>query len=203
MKYEKSTPNSALRLGELLSNVIETMADANELSYAPTSFLEKAHPYAFVVSQDCDLDWDFADRTSAGESSRLIPNVLMCEVMTAKASARQIIELEGSKSTRRSRIWARVKANKDERFHFFEEIGEQDDLLSEKIGELVVDFKRFFTLPTDELYWRIDHGETKRRCRLVSPYLEHLSSRFAYFLSRVALPEDHLSVKDVVRRRDG
>jgi hypothetical protein len=35
--------------------------------------------------------------------------------------------------------------------------------------------------------------EAKRRYALVSPYFEHLSSRFAYDLSRVALPGEHAS----------
>lgn len=67
--------------------------------------------------------------------------------------------------------------------------------------ELVIDFKRYFTLPTGELYRWIALGETRRRCRLRSPYMEHLSSRFAYFLSRVALPEDYRSEPGVVRRQ--
>jgi hypothetical protein len=40
-----------------------------------------------------------------------------------------------------------------------------------------MDFKRYFSLPTEEVYYRID-SEAKRRCRLVSPYAEHLSTRF-------------------------
>jgi hypothetical protein len=58
---------------------------------------------------------------------------------------------------------------------------------------MAIDFKRYFTLPTDELYLRVERQETRRRCGLKSPYLEHLSARFSCFLSRVALPEDHFS----------
>jgi hypothetical protein len=56
-----------------------------------------------------------------------------------------------------------------------------------------IDFKRYFTIPADETYRRVELGEAQRRCVLQSPYLEHLSSRFAYYLSRVALPLDHVS----------
>ena len=110
------------------------------------------------------------------------------------------MEAEGSKNSNRSRIWAKIKQNKDERYHFFEKIETNHDLYDESIGELVIDFKRYFSLPTDELYMRILSGETKRRCRLVTPYLEHLSSRFAYFQGRVALPEDHHSEPGAIKR---
>jgi hypothetical protein len=67
------------------------------------------------------------------------------------------------------------------------------DRLQEGLPELAIDFKRYFTVPTDEVYRRIELGEARRRCLLISPYLEHLSSRYAYFLSRIALPVDHAS----------
>ena len=201
IKYAKSEPESALRQGELLSNVIETVADIDSQSESPGSFREISHPFAFIVSQDCDLDLDFAHTANGHSESRSVPTVLFCEAMGAKASAQQIVDSERSRDTNRSRIWARVKVNKDERYHFFEKIGTAQDLQAQEIDELVVDFKRYFTVPTGELYARISLGETKRRCRLVSPYLEHLSSRFAFYLSRVALPEDYYSERGVVKRR--
>ena len=202
MKYVKSEPLSGLRQGELLSNVIETLCDIKSVSNDVPEFEERTHPFAFVISQDCDLDWDFTARLSQQKIHRLIPNVLLCEVKLATVQAQEIVDSEGSRDSNRSRIWSRIKQNKDERYQFFESIEKCHDLQSdeEKIGELVIDFKRYFTVPTDELYVRIMFGETRRRCRLIHPYLEHLSSRFAYFQSRVALPEDHLSEPGSVKR---
>ena len=201
MKYIKSVPLSALKQGELLSNVIETIADVDSISSGSPRYLERAHPFAFVLSQDCDLDWDFAARLSQNGTHRIIPNVLMCEVQSAHEAAQGIVNAEGSKDSKKSRGWSRLKINKDERYHFFETIDTSHDLLEERIGELVIDFKRYFTVSTEELYARILCGDTQRRCRLESPYLEHLSSRFAYFQSRVALPEDHLSEPGLVKRQ--
>jgi len=42
----------------------------------------------------------------------------------------------------------------------------------------------------DELYLRLGLG-ARRRCRLNSPYVQHLCSRFYNFQSRVALGEEH------------
>ncbi len=203
MKYVKSEPLSGLRQGELLSDVIETVLDLQSRSQDSPNFLEKIHPFAFVVSQDCDLDWDFTARLSQQKLERLLPCVLLCEVKIATLQAQEIVDLEKSKDSTKSRLWSRIKINKDERYHFFEKVEKCHDLQEEdeSIGELVVDFKRYFTVPTDELYVRIKFGETRRRCRLVHPYLEHFSSRFAYFQSRVALPEDHLSDSSRVKRQ--
>lgn len=182
--------------------MIETLCDIRSLTNDVPEFLERTHPFAFVLSQDCDLDWDFTARLIQQKLQRLIPNVLLCEVKRAKVQAQTIVDSEGSRDSNRSRIWTRIRQNKDERYQFFESIEKCHDLQEddEKIGELVIDFKRYFTVPTDELYVRIKYGETKRRCRLVHPYLEHLSSRFAFFQSRVALPEDHESEPGVVKR---
>jgi hypothetical protein len=65
--------------------------------------------------------------------------------------------------------------------------------LNEGLSELAIDFKKYFTLPIEELYRRIEIGEAQRRCVLVSPYMEHVCNRFSYFLSRIALPFDHAS----------
>ncbi len=201
MKYIKSDPHSALRQAELLSNVIETVVDVNTMTSASPGIRFKIHPFAFVISQDCDLDWDFAARNSNSKIDRLIPNILFCELRSAEELAQEIVDKEGSKNSNKSRQWARLKINKDERYHFFESVEQEQDLLGQGVGELVSDFKRYFTVPTRDVYARILNGETLRRCHLLSPYLEHLSSRFAYFQSRVALPEDHISEPGMVKRR--
>ncbi len=90
-------------------------------------------------------------------------------------------------------MWKRVRNNKDERYHFLERAPADCDAQGEGIQELGIDFKRYFTLPTDEVYRWIEMGVIKRRSTLRTPYAEHLSSRFAYFLSRIALPHDHVS----------
>jgi hypothetical protein len=137
-----------------------------------------------VISQDCDLDWDFHGRRTDG--GKLIPNVLLCEADTATGLRNQA-EMNGG-------IWKNIPQNKNERYHFLQAIKSTEDALGAGITELAIDFKRYFTLPTDELYVRLQRQETRRHCRLVSPYLEHFSTRFGYFQFRIALPENHFSV---------
>ncbi|HEY8505607.1 MAG TPA: hypothetical protein VIL46_13565, partial [Gemmataceae bacterium] len=161
--------------------------DPSAIRAIPPTLRETIHPFAVVLTQDCDLEQDFRVRfPEAKPSDKLIPGVLFCEVATAE-------ELFGIIRQTNKKLWDRIKISKDERYHFLQKVDPSSDLLNEGLPELAIDFKRYFTIPTDEVYRRIEVGEAKRRCVLVSPYLEHLSSRFAYFLSRVALPEDHFS----------
>lgn len=149
---------------------------------APTLNYE-VHPYTIVVSQDCDLVQDYTSRTGDGDISKQIPEILFCQAITAE-------ELRGSGIN--STVWNQVRKNKAERYHFFQKVLPDQDAFGSGLPELGVDFKRYFTIPTDEVYRRLE-GEAKKRCRLMSPYLEHFSTRFAYYQFRVALPLDHIS----------
>jgi hypothetical protein len=187
--YRPSTAglDSSLRQGEILSDVPQFRFDAATLGGAtPPSGEPMYPPYALILSQDCDLEQDFNVRQRQIVSDKLLPNVLFCEVATAEELFNRVKQL-GSK------LWDRIRINKDERYHFLQRIAADSDALQQGLPELGIDFKRYFTIPTEEIYKRIELGEARRRCVLVSPYLEHLSSRFAYFLSRVTLPEDHFS----------
>ena len=59
------------------------------------------------------------------------------------------------------------------------------------VEEIVLDFKRCFSFPTEEMLHRIACGEIKRRARLATPYAEHVAVRFGFFLPRVGLLKDH------------
>lgn len=177
---------SPLRQGEILTDLEQFRLNVASLATGMATGKPFKHPFAMVLTQDCDLEQDYRVRSQGKDSDKLLPGVLFCELATAKELYGQIRQIN-------PKFWDRIKINKDERYHFLQKIEAADDALKEGLPELAIDFKRYFTLPTEEIYRRIEIGEAKRRCVLVSPYLEHLSSRFAYFLSRVALPIDYIS----------
>jgi hypothetical protein len=143
----------------------------------------ETQPIAIVVSQDCDLEWDFRERQKAAPVlHKLLPSILFSEVMVAD-------ELRG-RNRIDSDLWRRVRDNKDERYHFLRAVQREADAMADGLPDLAVDFKRYFTIPTEEVYAQL-RGDARRRTRLLSPYLEHFCSRFTYFQQRVALPEDH------------
>lgn len=174
---------ACLNQGEIISDLVKFhMAPNVPFSETEPSVVSVKFDLAIVMSQACDLEQDFRSRQSGGSQ---VPEVLFCQLRTAA-------ELKATLGSN-SRLWDRIKINKDERYHFFESISPDCDQLSKGLTELGVDFKRYFTIPTEELYEWISLGRTRRRSVLNSPYLEHLSSRFVYFMSRVALPRDHES----------
>jgi hypothetical protein len=170
-----------LRQGEVLSIVEQYVVYPNN----PVDARIRSHPYAVVLSQDCDLAQDFTGRFDPPTNLNImIPNVLLCEIDTAENLRC------GGTVPRGTDAWKQITQNKIERFHYLSKIDSSSDGLGQEIPALLVDFKRNFTAPTDVLYQQIQ-GNTKRRTVLRSPYMEHLSSRYAYFISRIALPVDH------------
>ena len=181
--YKPSDVDGPLRQGEVLSNLIQTRLNSEDVGLMDMI----THPLAIIVSQDCDLSWDFRDRVSEQPSeNKLVPNVLFCEMLTAAEMRSQ----RGFNAV----IYREIRQNKNERFHFFRNVQAMDDASGEGLPELIEDFKRYFTVPTGEIYSRLG-SEAKRRFRLCSPYLEHFTTRFCYYQFRVALPLDHYQDK--------
>jgi hypothetical protein len=199
--YEPSC-NGAFRQAEVLSAVLQLKRTVSSESTQITVDLV-SHPFAIIVSQDCDLDLDFRARNGligpddkpVGPEKR-IPNILLCELVTAEelsSSGRLSGEIN-------STIWSRIRTNEHVRYHFFQAVGADLDAVGSGLPELAADFKRYFTVVADDLYAQLQESVTQdlrpiqRRLRLKSPYCEHFSTRFSFYLSRVALPEPHLSI---------
>lgn len=177
-----------LRQGELLSNLVHARLSLETVGGTELEIEEFTHPFAMLLTQDCDLEQDFTVRQKKETNDKLLPCLLFCEVATAEETLQRI-----AKSSKNEWKRMNISQNKNERFHFFQKVDPACDARQIGLEELVIDFKRYFAIPTAEVYQRIELGQAHRRCILNSPYLEHLSSRFAYFMSRVALPSDHVS----------
>ena len=187
--------SSALRQGEVLSNVVELQIVLDSITgMADRSTYEAdaiEHPFVIIVSQDCDLDQDFNFRfRNIGSQRHELPGVLFCQAMQAKEFVRNPRHSSIFKS--RTNL-GHFKNNSDFRFHFMQEIPAKLDALKQGLPELAIEFKRYFSLPTGEVYHRIKLDHTQRRCGLKSPYLEHFCDRFHYFNNRIALPEQYES----------
>ena len=191
-KYRSSEEAVALRQGEILSNITHSGVTVSPDNTNSLRFRKITHAHALIVTPDCDLEWDYQARQNDASQLKLMPNVLLCILRTASEQAKRI---KSDKTTfkrfENSSTWKRITQNKEERYHFLEKFDAVADLQNRGIPfSLCIDFKEFFTVPTEDLYESISSGETLRRCRLVSPYREHFNNRFAYFLSRIGLPED-------------
>lgn len=185
-KYEAVPLDGRLYQGEIVSGLIQAYQRLDTIgAEGPPVLEERVHPFAIIVTQDCDLESDFRNR-SRDQSERKplsLINVLFCETI-------ETARLKGTLPPGKD-IWKRVIQNKDERYQCLEVVPNEQDTQTTGIASLGIDFKRYFTIPIDEVYKRIKVGQVHRRCRLITPYAEHLVSRFFYFQSRFALPQDH------------
>src|SRR5258708_11148574 len=133
--YVPSVLGGALRQGEVLANVVEARIDFETLRAGEDLALEeKVHPLAIVLTQDCDLDWDFKARSDAKLANKLLPNILLCEVWLSE-------QLRGEQAIK-SDIWRRIRSNGDERYHVLPAAPPEHDMHNVGFEELAIDFKR-------------------------------------------------------------
>jgi hypothetical protein len=183
IKYELAAGNRLCQ-GEVVSGLIQIKQNVESIgSDGAISIVESVHPFAIVLTQDCDLEQDARSRFEGGDGKSQLVNVLFCEAIETST-------LKGQVPSGKD-IWKRIIQNKDERYQCLEALPADLDADAKGFSSLGCDFKRYFTLPVDEVYKRLACGQLQRRARLTTPYKEHLLSRFSFFLSRVPLPENH------------
>jgi hypothetical protein len=190
--YQASDKGSSLRQGELLTGVIQYRPIIDELSQQTQelSFEAVLHPYTIVITQDCDLDWDYKARCAENvQLSKLLNSVILCEIADAK-------EVRNTADHMNSKEWKLVESHRHERFYFFEKIPPECEAEQEGLPELTADFKKVFGIDAAALYRQIEIGVVKRRAVLISPYLEHFSKRYYSFHGRVALPSQYESERE-------
>ena len=192
---------SALRQCEILSDLIvheiavesitAMIANSEDYQSGPVKATPIVHPYAIVVSQDCDLTQDFSFRYhSRGKIRNSVSSILFCEAMEAD----KLVHGEDHSSVfAEGAIRQDYRNNNDFRFHFIQGIPKQFDALNNSVPELGFVFKRFFSVPAQEAYDQVRLGLATRRSVLKSPYLEHFCDRFYYYNNRIALPEQYES----------
>ena len=181
--YDRSPGvDSPLRQGEVLSGLrrarlaIESVGNDDE----PIIDFED-HEYAILMTQDCDLDLDYKARRGEVGQDKVLPDLLFCPALPAD-------EMRGQQDIR-SDIWRRITQHAHERYHVLPRVRAEEDRAGAGLPEIGLDFKRVFTVPTEEIYRRLELNQVMRRCFLKSPYVEHLSDRFTHFHGRVALPD--------------
>lgn len=165
-----------LRQAEILSGLTEYSFDpeTGEVDY-------EMHQFCVVLSQDCDLLRDFEDRQQEKPSPL---NGILIFLARPATDIRDMVK--------GGDIRKRIIQNNDERYHVLEATPPEHDALSEGLPALVIDFRRFFTLTAKSVYFQCAQPEgAKRRSILATPYREHLQSRLAFYMARVALPTPH------------
>lgn len=173
--YVKDGLSRELRQGEIVSGLIQFTFDPVEGVVSRTT-----HSFSVILNQDCDLLRDF--EAAEAKKNRQLNGVLIFE---AEASANAKKGLAGGD------IFRRVQSHREDRYHLLPPVPADYDLQNEGLPELMVDFRRFFTMPADEVLRQCRQADgAKRRSRLNMPFREHLQNRLGSYFQRVALPND-------------
>lgn len=142
-------------------------------------------PLVMVLNQDCDLSSDNRDKQNANSNkdSRLL-HIIVAPLFNFdefKQGKHWNNIFDIGVAYRPDKTPAKkIMQNEDPRYHYlhFEEE-------FKKLPNLIVDFKHFFTVSSGYMYANLD----KRVCTLDDLYREKVSQRFAYYISRIGLPD--------------
>ena len=142
-------------------------------------------PLVIVLNQDCDLNSDNRDKQkdTSNKDCRLL-HLIVAPLFNFDEFKQGkhwdgIFDI-GDQYNPLKTTGKKVMNNEDPRYHYL-----QFEEGFSTLPNLVIDFKHFFTVSTDYLYDNIDN----RVCTLGDLYREKVSQRFAYFISRIGLPE--------------
>ncbi len=181
--YSTEGMDRQLRQSEIISNLTQPIY-VPEQGEVPAGTSFRSHNFVVILSQDCDLLRDYEARF--GDGQEILNEVLVCELEDAGTLRKR----SGINST----LWKHIQPNNHERFHYLEPVPREADLGGVGIAELLLDFRRYFSLPAQEIERQLALSNgARRRCRLESPYREHLQTRYGFYSQRVGLPAPHTS----------
>jgi len=193
--YEPPPKQGALRQGEIVADVWEhrPLVPAASLGEGETAEVRPlVHSLAIVMTADCDLENDYAERFSSGrptgpqqllerdyEEPVLVPYVLMCDLQREDQIKGQVAGSE---------IMRRVRSNQDERYHKLAEAPYRNGAWLGSTPDLYTDFKKTFALPTEQVCQAVASNGIRRIALVPHTYIHDLMHRFYGYLSRGGVP---------------
>ena len=144
-------------------------------------------PLVIVLTQDCDLTWDFDSRKwVTGTQDKYLFSAIVAPLynyehfilgdhLSELGQKMQTISAKLIKTDNKN-----LRNNENPRYHFLE----FDDNIP--IVNSVIDFKHYFTVNITKLQ---EHKDKHYICTVSELFRERISQRFANYLSRIGLPE--------------
>jgi len=142
-----------------------------------------------IFGLDADDEWLDVESDPVRWLARVVVMTQACDLATAKTSRVVVAvvhvaqELVDAGILKASAIRDRIRRHQVYGWYFLP----QDDLAN--LPESLVDLRNMHTVPLAIL--KQMSGGGKRRCRLETPYREHLSQHFANTYARIGLPEPY------------
>lgn len=174
--YLACDPASPLRQAEVLSDVIQYVYDP-----ATEETVGNLHKYAVVASQECDLLR--AHEVLGTDIPMPISGVLLFPASPSDAGRKE--------ANLNNTLWNPTRRNANDRYQVLQACPAGSDALGEGLPNLLVDFRRFFTLTFEQLRFQIEQNQSRRRAYLIPPYRDHLQTRAANYFARIPLDPPH------------
>lgn len=186
MIYINKNKSERIEQGDIIANV-EYIEYAEE-SAGLIKVSKIVFPLVIVLTQDCDLTWDYQNRNKKKENDdedKFLMSVIVAPLYNFEHFIHGThLEDIGQTMTKAFENVKKtnckiLKENNNPRYHFLE----FDDTIS--IVNSVIDFKHYFTVNVNTL------GRCKQEnfvCSVAPIYRERISQRFANYLSRIGLP---------------
>jgi hypothetical protein len=180
-RYNVSKPDGELRQGEIISDLICYVVEADPENSGRVVTKGVPIPYAIIATPDCDLLQSF--RALRDDKKERINGILFFEAEEADIARKRIPISSGE--------WKEVKKSRLEGYHLLNDFQPGCDRSGQQIPDLLVDFKRYFMLPTKEVYRQLRlqvNPRAARRCCLGDLWREDLQQRAMSFMTRVGTP---------------
>lgn len=145
--------------------------------------VEISCPYVVVLSQDCDLLQCKCNLCNEGQNNQYLPNIIVFPAFVdlKLREGHHLEEIYGIKQQHiNSEQFRSIQQNNNSRYHYLK--GSVDF----EIANLIIDFKLYYTVPYNDLKQKYKSSYVATLNEL---FREHLSQRFANYLSRIGLPE--------------
>lgn len=187
------TPAPRIQQGDIFRDIdfiqkVEIIAD--EVLIHKITF-----PLVIVLTQDCDLEQDSEYHINTGDNPSTDDKKLLSVIVAPLYNEEMFLQGEHlNDETIKYKMRSLIKKNKKgnltteysyliengiPRYHHLKFKG------NDPVADSVIDFKHYFTLNIEELM-RIK--DDRFVCKVSELYRENISQRFAYFLSRIGLP---------------
>jgi len=175
--------NGRVYQGDILRDMLVLEMEYDDEKGSRYSVVEKKVPYIVVLTQDCDLEQDFNNRVQISEKhDKYIDSILVCPAYLAEEfrEGTHLKDFDLKMERWDSKRYKQIKTQNNYRYHYLE--GYQPY----QIPNLVIDFKHYYTIPRNIIYFAKENGHYLASLRQL--FREDLSHRFSFFLSRIGLP---------------
>ena len=163
--------------------IIESIEDnGNSLRIKKVTF-----PLVICLNQDCDLlsDWRDREREKNGEPD-VNKDCRLLHIIVAPLFNYELFKTGNhwngiflQDKAYNSKLKSKFENNEIPRYHYLNFPAKDKEM------EMIIDFKHFFTINTEQLYDKIG----SRICSIDILFRERICQRFANFISRIGLPD--------------